>query len=102
VLVTVSFSRGVVLVDEIENGIFHDQHQLLWRTLSDLARKHDTQLFVSTHSKESLKESAPVIKDTPSDFSLIRVRREKGQSSIEVFGGEQMEAAIEKNGEVRD
>lgn len=101
-LAIVAFKGGVVLIDELENGIFYDQYGAVWKTMTDLAKHNDTQLFVSTHSKECLKEAMPVIAENPDDFSLLRIRREKEQSTMEVFGGAQVEAALEKNGEVRD
>lgn len=102
ILAIVEFKNGVVLIDEIENGIFHDQYSRLWQTLADLADRYDTQLFVSTHSKECLKEAVPIIAKQSSDFSLLRLRRDGPQSHVEFFGGEQMEAALQMNGEVRD
>jgi AAA ATPase-like protein len=96
-----AYSGGVVLIDEMENGIFYDQYPLLWRTLVDFSRQNNTQLFISTHSKECLKDAVSVIKEAPGDFSLLRCRQEKTETTIERFGGEQMEAAIEMNGEVR-
>jgi hypothetical protein len=70
--------------------------------LTDLAKHHDTQLFISSHSRECLQEAIPVISEAPEDFTLLRVRRDKAQSTVQYFGGEQLEAALEKNGEVRD
>lgn len=102
ILAVITYQRGVVFVDEIENGLFHDQFELIWETLADLAIANDTQLFISTHSQECLKAAVGVIAQSPQNFSLLRLRREQGQSVIQFFGGEQMEAALEKNGEIRD
>ncbi len=93
---------GAVLVDELENGIFHDQFPMVWKTLADLAEHHGTQLFVSSHSEECLKAALATIAQSPGNFSLLRVRREKEHSDVEMFSGEQMEAALEKNGEIRE
>jgi len=101
-LAIVTFREGVVLIDEVENGIFHDQWELIWKTLADLAEHHNTQLFVSTHSNECLKAALPTIREKPHDFALLRVRRENGQSVIEPFRGDQLESALDKNGEIRD
>jgi hypothetical protein len=102
ILSIVQQTHGVVLIDEIENGIFHDRYQLVWETVADLARRHDTQLFITTHSKECLRAAVPIIAKAMGDFSLLRINRERASSTVEFFGGEQMEAALEKNGEVRD
>jgi len=101
-LAIVTFRGGVVLIDEVENGIFHDQYALIWKTLADLAEHHNTQLFISTHSGECLREALPTVKEKRNDFALLRVRRENGQSIVEPFSGDQLESALDKNGEVRD
>lgn len=101
-LAIVTFGDGVVLIDEVENGIFHRQYELIWKTLGDLAEHHNTQLFVSTHSQECLQSALPTIKERKDEFALLRVRRENGQSVIEAFSGAQLESALEKDGEVRD
>jgi hypothetical protein len=101
-LAVVTFSGGVVLIDEVENGIFHDQYELIWKTLSDLAEHHNTQLFISTHGRECLDASQPTVKEKPKDFALLRVSRKNGDSVVENFGGDQLESALEKGGEVRD
>jgi hypothetical protein len=103
VLSIMAYAGGVVLIDEVENGIFHDLHVPLWKTLLDLAKHYDTQLFVSTHSQECLRGAAQAIASDSENFTLLRTRIDsEGKASVEVFGGEQAEAAIEKNGEVRD
>lgn len=101
-LAIVTFRGGVVLIDEVENGVFHNQYSLIWKTLADLAEHHNTQLFISTHSRECLREALPTVREKKKDFALLRVRRENGQSVIEPFSGDQLESALEKNGEVRD
>lgn len=101
-LAIVTFRGGVVLIDEVENGIFHDQYPLIWKTLSDLAEHHNTQLFISTHSGECLEAALPTMEEKKSNFALLRVRRENGQSAVEVFSGDQLASALAKNGEVRD
>lgn len=101
-LAIVTFRGGVVLIDEVENGMFHDQDELIWKTLADLADHHNTQLFITTHSQECLKASLPTVRERRSDFALLRVHRENGQSVVEAFSGDQMESALAKDGEVRD
>jgi hypothetical protein len=101
ILAVVTFAKGVVLIDEIENGIFHDQLGRVWDTLVSLAIQHDTQLFISTHSDECLKAAVPVIKENPNDFCLLRTDKKNAQSDVQIFSGTKLEAALEKGGEVR-
>jgi predicted ATP-dependent endonuclease of OLD family len=52
---------GILLVDEIENGIHHSHQKQLWQWLFALAVELDVQIFATTHSLEMLtafKEAA--------------------------------------------
>lgn len=43
---------GILLIDEIENGIHHSVMPELWKTVADLAERYNAQIFATTHSIE--------------------------------------------------
>lgn len=45
---------GVVLIDEVENGLHHQTLTSVWRALFAMATKNKCQIFVTTHSRECL------------------------------------------------
>ena len=100
-LAIVQFKGGVVLIDELENGLYYDQYPLVWKTLFDLATHNKTQLFISTHSLECLKEMLPVMEANENEFRLLRLHKDNGESSIEQIKGKFLESALEQNFEVR-
>lgn len=100
-LAIVQFKGGVVLIDEVENGIYYDQYPLVWKTLFDLATHNKTQLFISTHSLECLKEMAPIMEANENEFRLLRLHKDNGESSVEQIKGKFLESALEQNFEVR-
>ena len=51
--------RAIVLIDEIENGIHYAHLAAIWRSILSLAREYETQLFISTHSRECLEPGFP-------------------------------------------
>ena len=70
--------KSVVLVDEIENGIYHTHHLPFWRALLDATKRIDGQLFLTTHNSEwlrALAEAAP--KGMSDQIGFWRVRRDK-------------------------
>lgn len=46
--------NDVVLIDEIDNGIHHSSYRLLWGMILKTAKENNVQLFITTHSEESL------------------------------------------------
>lgn len=91
----------VMLVDEIENGIYYQTMPNLWVALHSAAKRVGVQLFLTTHSWECLKAAAPQIEKFPQDFNLIQMYQEDGQSAAKVIPGDRAAAAIGAGIEVR-
>jgi hypothetical protein len=96
-----NYSPGVVLIDEIENSIYYKMYPALWEMLYKFAIRSRTQLFLTTHSLECLKQAIPLIKLHGEDFNLIQVFQEQGISGAMVLPGEEAAVAIENDLEVR-
>ena len=45
---------GIMLIDELDNGLHYKALKSLWRILLKTARRLNIQLFITTHSKEAL------------------------------------------------
>lgn len=46
---------GVLLIDEIDNGLHYQSMPTLWKTILWMANKYDVQIFATTHNIESLQ-----------------------------------------------
>lgn len=46
--------NDIVLIDEVDNGIHHSSYRLLWEMILRTAKENNVQLFITTHSDESL------------------------------------------------
>jgi hypothetical protein len=75
-LAIANYEKGVILVDEVENGFYFDRFTRIWSILLKSAERNNVQLFLSTHSKEWLDAAGPLIVENESSFSLLRTRRE--------------------------
>jgi AAA15 family ATPase/GTPase len=93
--------QGIVLVDEIENGFYHDTLPTIWSALWRLCKGYNTQLFASTHSQECLNALLPTIKQNEEDYLLIRTYKENGRCLAETFSGRKLESSILQNIDVR-
>jgi hypothetical protein len=92
---------GVVIVDEIENGFFHDRLPAVWASILEFSRLYNCQVFASTHSVECLRAVAPLVEKSPEEFCLMRtVLRENG-TAIRRFEGEKFAHAVLDEVEVR-
>lgn len=63
ILKIVNNSKGVILIDEIENGIHYTAQAELWEMLFKLAIAYETQIFATTHSSEMIKAFAKVAQE---------------------------------------
>ena len=96
-----TYRNGVVIIDEIENGIYFKMFPALWRTLWESAIQNNTQLFLSSHSLECIRSANDIINKSPENFSVIQVYQDKGESSAMAVAGEKAAAAIEADLELR-
>ncbi len=46
--------HGIILIDEMENGLHHSVLKGVWKNLYDLSQRFNVQVFVTTHSRECL------------------------------------------------
>jgi ABC-type branched-subunit amino acid transport system ATPase component len=96
-----SFPKGVVIIDEIENGFFYRKYSDVWNGITSLAAEHETQLFVSTHSIECLQAVLPVVSENPSLFTLLRTERQGNECFVKSFSGKDLQAGLEQRIEFR-
>ena len=100
-LAIATIPKGVVLVDEIENGFYFERLPQMWRAIAQFCKEYDTQIFASTHSYECLSAAVPTVISAEQDFSLIRMSRENGRCTASVIPGLQFERAVQQEIEVR-
>jgi len=92
---------SVILIDEIESGIYFDKFASFWETLLHLSLKYNAQVFASTHSQECIRSLLAIMKGKENEFSLLRAERKNGASGVRPISGDLFEAAIEQQFEVR-
>jgi hypothetical protein len=94
--------NGVVLVDEIENGLHHSILSKVWRAIGEVARQFNTQVFATTHSLECIIAAHRAFSESGCyDFRLHRLERVNETIRAVTYDQETLEAAIETGLEVR-
>jgi AAA15 family ATPase/GTPase len=93
--------KGILLVDEIENGFHYSHYGSIWRSLRSFCNKFDVQLFASTHSRECLEASTEVFNEFQAEMALMQIIRDDAGNKAYITDGASATAAIEGGIEVR-
>ena len=81
----VSFHKvkgGIVIVDEIENGLHYEVLAELWRRCRTMTETYDVQLFATTHSRECLLAAVDAFDDQPNALAIHSLYQKKGVSGV--------------------
>ena len=57
--------NNILLIDEIENGLHYSAYKKLWEAIFALATTTNKQVFVTTHSKETLSHLNEMLEEYP-------------------------------------
>lgn len=65
--------NNILLIDEIENGLHYSAYNKLWKAIFALAINTNKQIFITTHSKETLVQLDRVLNEHPSCQDSLRL-----------------------------
>jgi hypothetical protein len=102
ILAISSTPNGIVLVDEIENGLHHSILTRMWQAIGEVAKQFNTQVFATTHSLECIVAAHKAFTESGHyEFRVHRLERVKETIQAVTYDEESLEAAIETDLEVR-
>jgi AAA15 family ATPase/GTPase len=64
---------GILLIDEVENGLHFSVQKQVWQVLFDLSKKLEMQIFATTHSWDAIEAFAQVSKENTLKGVLMRM-----------------------------
>lgn len=99
---------GIVLIDEIDNGLHYSALRILWKGILQAAREYDVQVFATTHSAEALRHLTWVLddeeykdyRDDVAAYTLIRAEDDTIRSYRHDY--EQLDYALDHGVEIRN
>jgi predicted ATPase len=94
-------TKGIVCLDEIENGFHYTRQASIWEQLYQFANDYQTQVFATTHSLECLKAAVPMMQKHQDDFSVIQLHQSDGISNAFTVPANEAIQAIENDIELR-
>lgn len=102
VLAIANAPGGIVLIDEIENGLHHSVLVKVWQAIADAARRADTQVFATTHSLECIRAAHQAFSSSDRyDFRYHRLERVPDGIKAITYDREAIETSTEMNLEMR-
>lgn len=100
VLAITAAAGGIVLVDEIDNGLHHGALSPIWQIMSETARQHNVQVFATTHSYECIRAAHRSL-GMDNGFRLHRLEVSQKQNKCITYEADAVDAAIKYEMEVR-
>jgi hypothetical protein len=95
-------SKGILLIDEFENGLHWRVQRELWAALGKAAEAFDVQIFATTHSRDCIGGFVSASKQTGvADAKMYRLEREGDEIYAVDLSLINVEDALELNSEVR-
>lgn len=97
--------NNIILIDEIDNGLHYTAYRKLWESIFMLAVRTNKQVFVTTHSKETLSQLQSMLQEHneyQSQFRMYTIEKtlRKGHKAYKC-GYEGLESACMNDVELR-
>ena len=102
IIALINASNGILLVDEIENGLHYAIQPKIWQLIFTMADQLKVQVFATTHSRDCVKSFYTAWQNYPS-LGLLHRLDKYPDDNISVMSYEYQELAdvLEVEGEVR-
>lgn len=93
---------GILLVDEIENGIHWSVLPDVWRFVVKVAKRLNVQVFATSHSNDCLRAFQMGTKGDPDmDGVAVRIERKSGEFIAEIFDEKRLAVIVKEAIEIR-
>lgn len=94
---------GLLVFDEIENGIHHSALPRLWQQVFQMSSLLNVQFVATTHSLECVKAAVGTGENgqAPADFALHQLHQQDSVRKVETYTGDKLMAALDMGFEVR-
>jgi hypothetical protein len=103
ILSLVNAKQGILLIDEIENGIHYSIHSKVWELIFTLSEELQVQVFATTHSWDCIDGFQRALNSfhDPSQCLLLRLSKREEEIFATTFNARELAIATRENIEVR-
>ena len=92
---------GLVIVDEIENGLYYRRIPDIWRAIIKFAAEYNCQIFASSHSSECIRSLAEIAAESPDEYCMLRTVSSPTGTIVRYFRGQEFSDSILSDVEMR-
>ncbi|TAE31887.1 MAG: DUF2813 domain-containing protein [Alphaproteobacteria bacterium] len=93
---------GILLIDELENGLHYSIQEKVWEWLFELAKQYNMQIFATTHSKDVIEHFNNVAQAREEEGILISLGRSRsGKLASHTYSEESLDIHVTNGMEVR-
>lgn len=93
---------GILLIDELENGLHYSIQEKVWEWLFELAKQYNMQIFATTHSKDVIENFNNVAQAREEEGILISLGRSRsGKLVSNPYSEEDLDVYVTTGMEVR-
>jgi AAA15 family ATPase/GTPase len=103
VLAMLDSRDGIVLIDEIEDGLYYTAQQTIWKAILKWAQDLNVQVFAATHSNECIKAFNNSVDSTlfESKAKLFRIESKDEKFRVVEYTKGLLAESLESNWEIR-
>jgi len=102
---TINTENGILLIDEVQNGIYYKKQELLWDVIFDIAEQYNIQIFATTHSFDCVQafHNSYVKRNLEDDkLRLYRIERNDNDNYLVTkYNQKELNVYIENEWEIR-
>lgn len=102
-LALVNAQNQMLLIDEFEVGLHHSVQEQLWEIIFKYAQEWDIQVFVTTHSLDTVRSFSTILDKNPSVGQYMRLQKSRMTGEVEavIYTKRSLDTAIEEQFETR-
>jgi len=92
---------GILLIDEVENGLHYSVQGDIWLLIFQTAARLDVQVFATTHSWDCISAFQSASTQSEEDGMLVRLEEKNGEVTPTLFDRRRLEIATKEDIEIR-
>lgn len=102
-LAMLDYQGGIVLIDEIENGLHHMAQERIWQAVLNWAQSLNVQVFATTHSIECVRAFKNTLDAVlfKAEAKLFRIERRDEKFRAVEYSRDLLAESLESNWEIR-